>query len=231
MKKPAIVGCVLLVFGLNACFLSFLDEGELCPKSVELGKLQLINSNFSPYKTTNQVLNFRTTSGEAMTLSNSQFGSKYETIRLEVETTCFHNALNKQVYYYQIPDQFILFQPAKEGSLNEITYSYSIRDFRVDRSKRDTIVADVLAIENRFTAPFTELRILVNDRNNLNRFDRKKYPYRDSINFRVIPDTTVNQQNYKNVYVSTVAPTLLFTQKEGIVAFKDKTQWWYKSGK
>lgn len=227
MKKLAVVGCVLLVFGLNSCFLSFLDEGELCPRSVELGKLQFINSNFSPYKTSNQVLDFRATSGETRTLSNSQFGSKFTTSRLEVETTCFHNALNKQVYYYQIPDQFISFLPSKEENQNGITYSYTIQDFRVDRSKRDTIAADVLSITNQFTVPWTELRILVNDRNNLNRFDKERYPYKDSNNFRVIADTTVNQQPYKNVYVSTLTPTLLFTQKEGIIAFLKGTDEWF----
>lgn len=191
-----------------------------------MGRLKLTNPTFSPYRG-NETLTFANKSGNQLTLTNFEYALMSTEQRLVVSTPCYKSDWNKQQIYYDSPRMYASYRQSKSDYGNTIYYSFGIQDLRVNQTGSDTLLAEDLTISNNFIRPNSMLRVLVSDRGNLARFDPVKSQYPRLINFRIIPDTLLGSQSYKQVYCSRQSPTLFFTQKEGIVAFKDEQEWWY----
>lgn len=209
--------------GLIGCFLGI----ESCPKDQSLGLLKLTNPTFSPYQG-NETLTFASQSGNQLILSNFEYGTLSNQQRLIISIACSKGEWNRQDIYYDSPYTFIPFRQSKTDYRHTISYSFGIQNLRVNPSVSDTVLAEHLSIYNNFTQRTTELRVLVSDRGNLARFDPVKSQYPSLVNYRIITDTLLGSQSYKDVYCSKGAPTLFYNQQYGILAFKDEQQWWYR---
>lgn len=216
---------IILMFCLDGCSLIGIEP---CPKDQKLGDLQLDNPNFSPYRG-NESLVFENQSGKNISLTNFEYGNLSPHQRLVVSRPCYTSEFINQEIYYDVPRVFFTYSLRKSDYRNTINYSFGIQDMRNDYDKADTILAEVLTIDNSFTRPNSALRILISDRGNRANFDPVKGPYLRLTQYRVINDTTLNGRPYKQVYCANEAPTVYFNTKEGILAFKDEQEWWYKS--
>ncbi|RYC66576.1 hypothetical protein [Spirosoma sordidisoli] len=215
---------VILCVCLDGCFL-ILDP---CPKDQKLGDLQLTNPNFSPYRG-DETLVFINQTGQKISLTNFEYSTLSTRQRLVVSTPCYKSDWVKQQVYYDVPRVFISYRLSKTNYLTTLDYSFGIQDLRMDQARSDTILAEDMTISNTFVKPGTLLRVLVSDRGNRAKFDTVNGQYPRLIQYRVISDTAFNGNLYKQVYCSKELPTIYFTTKDGIIAFKDQQQWWYKS--
>lgn len=236
----------LLVLALLGCAgqydLPTLSGG--CPPDENLGKLNLVSPDFAPYKG-NETLTFTNAAGSRLTLSNYEYTGRAQERQLVLSMPCYKSEQLRQQIYYITPQVSVSYRTAKTDLSGSIYYSYGIEDLRVDpdvRSNRpDTVLAEVLTIYNNFTKPNTPLQVLASDRGNRSKFNltASQYnPYPGFVAYRTISDTVINGRAYKDVLCSTqtlnalqsaASPTLYFTRKEGIIAFKDDRQWWYLS--
>jgi hypothetical protein len=213
-----------LLSSLMGCFLGI----ESCPEDQKIGQLRLTNPTFSPYRG-NEVLTFSNQSGNQLRLTNFEYATLSTEQRLVVSTPCYKSDWNKQVIYYDSPRIFVSYRQSKSDYLNTIDYSFGIQDLRVDQSTSDTLLAEDLTIYNNFNRPSSGLRVLVSDRGNRARFDSIRGQYPQLIQYRLIADTVLNGRPYKRIYCLKVSPTLFFTKSEGIIAFKDQQDWWYRT--
>lgn len=209
---------------LDGCFL-VLDP---CPKDQKLGDLQLTNPNFSPYRG-NETLVFTSQTGQKISLTNFEYSTLSTRQRLVVSTPCYKSDWVKQQVYYDTPRIYISYRQNKSDYRNTLDYSFGIQDLRTDQAKSDTILAEDMTVTNNFSRSGSQLRVLASDRGNQARFDPVNGQYPRLIQYRVISDTTLNGKIYEQVYCSKESPTVFFTTKEGIVAFRDQQQWWYRS--
>jgi len=221
---PFFVSIILLLF-LDGCSLIGFDS---CPKDQKLGDLQLTNPGFSPYQG-NETLVFVNQSDQKITLTNFDTAFLTTRRRLVITMPCSINVFIEQEVYYDVPKVFFSYRLSSTDYRNTLNYSFGIQDLRPDPSKPDTILAETFSITNSFTRPGSALRILVSDRGNRANFDKVKGAYPLHTQYRIISDTTLNGQRYQQVYCANESPTVYFTSKEGIVAFKDEQEWWHKS--
>ncbi len=225
MKRTSQFAIVVgLVIGLDGCFLGF----DPCPGDQKLGDLQLTNPDFSPYRG-NETLNFVTKAGEQMSLTNFESALLSTRQQLIISTPCYKSDFVKQRIYYDVPRLSVSYRKNKNDYLNTLHYSFGIQDLRTDQTSSDTLFAEDLTISNTFNQPSAQFRVLVSDRGNRARFDPVKSQYPRLIQYRIIQDTLLNGRSYKQVYCAKESPTVYFTTREGIVLFKDKQQWWYRS--
>lgn len=215
---------VTLSICLDGCFLIV----DPCPRDQKLGDIQLTNPTFSPYRG-DETLTFINQTGQKMSLTNFEYSNLSTHQRLVVSTPCYKSDWVNQQVYYDVPRLFVSYRLDKTNYLNTLDYSFGIQDLRIDQTKSDTILAEDMTVTNNFTRYSSQLRVLVSDRGNQRLFDPVKGQYPRLIQYRVISDTLLNDKLYKQVYCAKELPTIYFTNKEGIIAFKDQQQWWYKN--
>ncbi len=239
-RSVALFGVVLMGCG-DQVDLPTLGGG--CPPDENLGKLTLVSPDFTPYKG-NETLTYQNAAGNRVTLTNYEYTGRAQERQLVLSMPCYKSELLKQQIFYQTEHRSASYRTAKNDLSSSIYFSYGVEDMRVDPSvrsnRRDTVLAEVLIIHNNFTQPNTMLQVLASDRGNRSKFDltSKLYnPYPEFVAYRTIRDTIISGRAYKDVFYSTqpslnllqpaMGPTIYFTRREGIIAFKDNQQWWY----
>jgi hypothetical protein len=224
MKRLLAVALALFASQLTGCSLLGI---ELCPADQDLGTLKLVRPRFSVYRG-DETLTFANLANEKRVLGNYSYPVPSGSQKLVLTTPCNKSVFIKQEVYYNVPYTFVLFRENKAQYLtSQIYYSFGIEDMRIDQSTNDTLFAETLTVNNGYRLPNTRLRVLIADRGrNSARFSPARLA--DLLNYRIIADTLLGGQRYKQVYCVKESPTLFFAYPEGIVAFKDEQEWWYR---
>lgn len=196
---------------------------ERCPPDVKLGEVSVKNTAFIPYRES-QLLTFVNTSGNTLILKDTV--DKIESTPLMQESICSNTPLRGSMYYYDCLN-------ARSLSLKPLTYipglynnyAISIRHEVLNRQgpPADTLFYDSFNAYNGLNGG--DVRVITNDRGN-----RARFPI-NIINiyqpYRFIADTVMNGVTYREVHTSVKNPTLYYSSNLGVVAFKDKQEWWY----
>lgn len=194
-----------------------------CPPDVKLGEVSVKNTAFISYRE-GQLLTYVNASGNSLILKDT--ADKIESIPLTQESICSNTPLRGSHYYYDcLNARSLSLKPLKyiPGLYNN--YAISIRHEVLNRQgpPADTLFYDSFSAYNRLNGG--SVIIITNERGN-----RAKFPINVisiSQQYRLIADTVMNGTTYRDVYASVKNPTLFYSASLGVVAFKDKEEWWY----
>lgn len=194
-----------------------------CPPDKKLGEVRLTNPQFLQLSGTESITYTNATTGEKLLFRGAEM--EYSTEKVIVATLCSKPLLSQQISYYEsVPfssKRYIGYIDGRQGT-EELHYYYRVHygGFQSDTAS----YADLLDISGHKIS----MSLLASDRGKPN--IRSFLLFNLSAQFRLIADTTINNQRFQQVYCKTTNPTVYFTSNKGVIAFFRDGAWWFQTG-
>ena len=159
------------------------------------------------------------TTGETFALRSEPM--EYSSEKILYASLCTKPPISSQISYYEsVP--FASKRYKSSGTVyDEIHYYYKVYS---PVQGDTTSYVDLLSIAGRQI----NMYILVSDRGKPN--VRSLPLVKDKDRTRIIADTVLNNQPYRQVYCQATNPTVFFTIDRGVVAFQRTGAWWFQTG-
>lgn len=193
-----------------------------CPPDKKLGELRLVNPQFLRLSGTESMTYTNATTGEKLLFRGAPM--EYSTEKVIVATLCSKPPLSQQISYYEsVPFSSKRYTGYSEGRSGTEDLHYYYRVY--GGSQGDTTsYADLLNINGYHIS----MNLLASDRG---KPGVRSFPlFNSASQFRLITDTTINNQRFQQVYCQATTPMVYFTSNKGVIAFFRDGTWWFQTG-
>jgi len=195
-----------------------------CPEDFKLGELHLQTPRFSPLHGGEKFI-YINQAGEELIFDKFINNEQYAPT-LIMHTLCSEGIFDSQTAYYTTENYSFDYHM---NDVNGIAYHYSIKNDVVSpTSPADTALYEIFIINTPYSTVGqsvfnTTFQYIVSNRGN----SISNATMQVNDNIRVIADTTLNGNQYTNLYCQKEAPGLYYSTTDGVVLFYYNEDWWY----
>ena len=187
-----------------------------CPPDVKLGDIRLMKPNFLQLSGTESITYTNASSGETLVLLGTPM--EYSIEKVLYASLCSKPPIDSQVSYYEsVP---FASKRYKSGGVQYEDMHFYYRVWTPVQGDTSSCV-DLLSV--------ADLMIVVSDRGKAAVHSIPLVKSKEE-QTRIIADTILNNQRYRNVYCKPIAPMSFFTTDRGVVAFRRGNVWWHQTG-